>query len=298
MSGVVLLAMGGAFSRVVLEGLVSSGIEVSALVVPGRGPRSLPPPRRQIHVSERTATHVAWERGLRVIEVGRPERSGPPDLVRGLEGTALAMACFPWILPPSWLALWEQRLNLHPSLLPAYRGPVPLFWQLRADEARTGVTVHRLQAEADAGDILGQADVAFDDGLMRDALETRLAEVGSRLLADALRSGASGRPQPEAGASRQRLPRPDDLEIPTSWSARRAFNFIRGAADWGPFTITTRDGQLVVQEATSFDPAGGTAGAIRRMEDRTEVGFSPGTVVLPSEAVRDLDGRTAPPAPR
>jgi methionyl-tRNA formyltransferase len=113
-----------------------------------------------------------------------------------------------------------------------------------------------------------------------DALETRLAEAGARLLAETLRADPPGRPQPPEGASQQGLPRSRDLELPTSWTARRAFNLIRGAAEWGPFTITAGGVRIVVREAKDFSPEAGEAGTVRRTKGGTEVGFSPGTVLF------------------
>lgn len=283
MAGVVLLGMSGTFSRVTLETLLAAGVDVRALVVPGLGARVLPGPRRQLYVSTRAATDVAWEHDLPVIEVSRPEASRPPDLLRGLDPAVLAVACFPWLLPRTWLDLAPLGgLNLHPSLLPAYRGPAPLFWQLRAGETRTGVTVHRLDEGADTGHIVAQADVPLADGLMRDVLEARLAEAGARLLAEALRSSGPGRRQPTAGASHQGPPKAGDLEVSTTWAARRAFNFIRGATGWGAFTITGAGVRIAVGEALSFRPQGGETGGVRRTADGTEVGFSPGTVLVTS----------------
>ena len=67
-------------------------------------------------------------------------------------------ACFPWRLPHA--ARETPRLgilNVHPSLLPAGRGPEPVFWTLRRGERMTGVTVHRMDAGFDTGPIVAQA---------------------------------------------------------------------------------------------------------------------------------------------
>ncbi|MEZ4833421.1 MAG: formyltransferase family protein [Caldilineaceae bacterium] len=56
-------------------------------------------------------------------------------------------------------------LNLHPSLLPHYRGPDPIFWQLRDGVEPMGVTVHWMDVGVDTGDIAAQAPVALEDGL-------------------------------------------------------------------------------------------------------------------------------------
>ena len=279
--------MSGTFSRVVLETLLAARVDVRALVVPGfrRSAdlfRLVPRPRRRLHISSPTAVYVAWAHGLPVIEVGSTKGTEPPGLLRELRPVAFCVACFPWLLPRAWLDFTPLGgLNLHPSLLPAYRGPVPLFWQLRDGHASTGVTLHRLDEGADTGDIVAQSAVPFPDGLTRDALEARLAEAGARLLASALAAPPfQGRPQTEAGASQQGPPSAGDLEVPTTWAARRAFNFIRGAADWGPFVIVAEGGRILVREALSFRPEGDEPGSVRSVADGTEVGFSPRTVVV------------------
>jgi methionyl-tRNA formyltransferase len=282
MAGVVFLGTGGAFSRVALEGLLGAGVEVGALVVPGIRFRELSRPPRQVMPPAPRAVQVAWAHDVRVIEVGSTEDAAAIRTIAGLQPRALAVACFPWLLPRAWRELAPLgALNLHPSLLPAYRGPAPLFWQLRAGEARTGVTLHRIDAGVDTGDIVSQEEVPYPDGLRRDGLEALLAETGAALLAEAAsRERLGGRPQAEAGASHQGPPGARDLEVPTTWTARRAFNFIRGAVGWGPFTIVTESNRWPTTEALSFTAAGGEPGSLRAVAEGWEIGFSPGTVVV------------------
>jgi len=272
--------MSGTFSRVALEALLAARVDVRGLVVPGLRPRPLTPARRPIHPSAPTAVHVAWDHGVPVREVGSGAED-PPDILGDSRPDALVVACFPWRLRRSWLELAPLgALNLHPSLLPAYRGPTPLFWQLRAGETRTGVTLHRLDEGIDTGEILAQAPLPFPDGLGWDALEERLAALGARLLVGALGSPTTARAQPEAGASYQGPPAAADLELPTTWTARRAFNFIRGAAGFGPFTILTADAPVPAREAVSYRTGGIEPGCVRRVADGTEVGFASGSVVV------------------
>ena len=282
MGGIVFLGMGGSFSRVVLEGVLAAGVEVRGVVVPGLGSRELAKPRRQVHEPEPRAVQVAWAHDVRVIEVASPGDATAARMIRELRPQALVVACFPWLLPRTWRELAPKgALNLHPSLLPAYRGPAPLFWQLRAGETRTGVTLHRIEAGVDTGDIVAQKDVLLPDGLGRDGLEALLAEAGAALLADAARMAwLGGHPQPDAGGSHQGPPQASDLEIPTTWTARRAFNFIRGASSWGSFTIATGDGRVRVTEVLSFEAEGGEPGAVRKVPAGAEVAFTPGTLVV------------------
>jgi methionyl-tRNA formyltransferase len=282
MAGVVFLGTGGAFSRVALEGLLGAGVEVEALVVPGIRFRELSRPPRQVMPPAPRAVQVAWAHDVRVIEVGSIEDAAAIRTIAGLQPRVLAVACFPWLLPRAWRELAPLgALNLHPSLLPAYRGPAPLFWQLRAGEARTGVTLHRIDEGVDTGDIVSQEEVPYPDGLGRDGLEALLAETGAVLLAEAAsRERLGGRPQAEAGASRQGHPRESDLEIPTSWNARRAFNFMRGASGFGPFRILAEGGVLTAAEALFFTAKQGIPGQATSAPGGAEIAFSTGTVVV------------------
>ena len=95
-------------------------------------------------------------------------------------------------------------LNLHPSLLPAYRGPRPVYWQLR-HQAPTGVTVHYMDEGLDTGDVAAQRPVALPPGLSEAQAERRLMLVGLDLLRGILAELAQGivrrRPQPPGGST-------------------------------------------------------------------------------------------------
>jgi methionyl-tRNA formyltransferase len=114
-------------------------------------------------------------------------------VLRRFEPAVIAVANFSQILKPSVLAIPPRGcVNLHPSLLPKYRGPSPFYWALQNRERQTGVTVHYVDEGIDSGDIIGQ--VAFEIGA-RDrevTLRARAAAVGARLLVDALEQIAAG----------------------------------------------------------------------------------------------------------
>jgi glycosyltransferase involved in cell wall biosynthesis len=73
-------------------------------------------------------------------------------------------------------------LNIHTSLLPAYRGVAPNFWVLAKGDARSGVSIHNVTSEVDAGEVLAQEDVAVDPQDSFFSLYRRCAVVGARLL--------------------------------------------------------------------------------------------------------------------
>jgi methionyl-tRNA formyltransferase len=241
--------------------------------VPGaRGPRRLVPGRT---LSSPTSDPVEGARAGKVPiwAIRDPRDPRAVSLLRGLAPAWIAVACFPWRLGTDWRnGSPLGAVNIHPSLLPAYRGPAPLFWQLRAGERRTGVTLHRLDAGLDTGPIVRRRAVPLPDGIDTDGAESLLAGAGARLLADALRgAGLRGRPQPVRGRSRQGWPSGPDRVVSRRWSARRAYNFIRGAARWGPFVVDAPRGErLTVADAVGFwnDPPPRPRAGERRMRFR------------------------------
>jgi methionyl-tRNA formyltransferase len=206
---------------------------------------------------EQSVIHLAWNRQIPVWEVASLAGADTLALLGSLQPDLISVACFPYIFPPALLELPRSGcLNLHPSLLPAYRGPDPLFWIARQDERITGVTLHILDRGVDSGDIVAQTRFDRPDGLSGAALERRCAEEGAELLLKALeqldQSGQLPRhPQPKAGASYFPWPTEADYVIPTHWPARRAFNFIRGAEGW-PLAIAVGEKKLPVRSALSY----------------------------------------------
>jgi methionyl-tRNA formyltransferase len=178
---------------------------------------------------------VARAHGLPCLTPSSPNL---PDVV----GTLRALA------PDVILSVWYRRLlgaellalppiaalNVHGSLLPAYRGRAPLNWVLVNGERRTGVTLHHMTLEADAGDIVAQRaiDIEPDDTAL--SLYARMIEVGVDLLLDtypAVLAGTAPRtPQDHAQATVVGLRRPDDGRVEWTWPARRIANMIRGVA--------------------------------------------------------------------
>src|SRR5437879_7044872 len=88
-------------------------------------------------------------------------------------------------LPPPEIPM-HGWLNAHPSLLPAYRGPEPVYWALAEGAKETGITLHRAVPRVDSGPILAQAPVAIRDDDTAGTLTKRLVETGIGLLPQAL----------------------------------------------------------------------------------------------------------------
>lgn len=261
--------MTGQFSVAPLEKLLSSGVNVCAVVVPAAQPLSASMPRPVTPNAslssdlplvdpfiEHNIIHLSWAHNVPVWEVDSLQTERTLALLAEMQPDLIAVACFPFIFPAALLDLPAHGcVNLHPSLLPAYRGPEPLFWIARNDERETGVTLHFLDAGVDTGDIVSQISFERPEGISGAELEMRCAEAGAKLLLKAvhrLEQGPLPRyPQPEAGASYFSTPREEDFVIPTHWPAQRAFNFLRGAESW-PLVIDTGDTQFPIRVAISY----------------------------------------------
>lgn len=225
--------------------------------------------------------HLAWEHDIPVLEVGSLRDPACRAALQAFRPEVLCVSCFPQILPASLLEgpRWGG-LNLHPSLLPAYRGPAPLFWHFRNGEIQAGVTVHIMDPEADSGDILLQESFPIPEGITGAALTRACADRGARLMVEALR-GVSARTlaarQQPGGGSYYSWPRPMDFEAPVTRSARWAFNFIRGVSAWGAVTIPVDGQRLVVREALDYTETGTLGGSCVRSDGRgARVQFTPG----------------------
>jgi methionyl-tRNA formyltransferase len=177
------------------------------------------------------------------------ERLGVPvvhELGELAAGTVVVCA-YGRLIPESALerALW---LNVHPSLLPRWRGAAPVERALMAGDARTGVTIHRTTKELDAGPVAAQE--AFDVGPEEDAgaVYARAAEVAARLL-DGVLAHPVFAPQAETGVTYAEKIEPADRELDPTRPAQELVNRVRALSPH----IGARLGDLVVWRARVGD---------------------------------------------
>jgi methionyl-tRNA formyltransferase len=181
------------------------------------------------------------------------------SILHEYEPDFLCVACFSLLIPPSILSLPRLGcLNVHPALLPANRGPVPLFWTFREGDEYTGVTIHSMEEKMDSGAILSQERLAVPEGIRYKQLEVECARRGGVLLArtvwEVFKGDAQSVPQDETKSSYHSFPTDADLVVvPQEWSARHLYNFIRGVAAWnGPVELHFEDRRIFVYDATSY----------------------------------------------
>lgn len=230
-----------------LRALLEAGIPVVAIIVPtrqrgdGTPPirlRSLPPLLLTPADGEPALEQLAGRHHIPLLEANTLGHPQVQETLARFDPDLLVVSCFPWRIPEEIVALAPLGgLNVHPSALPAYRGPDPLFWIYRHGRLRTGVTVHQLTAEFDAGPIVEQAVFDLPLGLPGNRLERQAAGIGGTLLVRAIRalSERRARPLPQSleHSSYFSWPQPEDLEIGPEWPAWRAVHFLNGVLPLG-----------------------------------------------------------------
>lgn len=157
-----------------------------------------------------------------------PSSPNLPEVVRTLRGLAPDLILAVWyrrLLGPEILRLARvAALNLHGSLLPAYRGRAPLNWVLVNGETRTGVTLHHMTAAADAGDIVAQQPIGIEPDDTAFTLYECMMKVGVELLLEtypAVLAGTAPRVcQDHARATLVPRRRPEDGRVAWAWPAR------------------------------------------------------------------------------
>ncbi|HGJ5897944.1 bifunctional UDP-4-amino-4-deoxy-L-arabinose formyltransferase/UDP-glucuronic acid oxidase ArnA [Arsenophonus apicola] len=136
----------------------------------------------------------------------------------------------------------KGAFNLHGSLLPKYRGRVPINWAILNGETETGVTLHKMIAKADAGDIIAQKKVAIDATDTALVLHEKIRHASEQLLADTLplikMGDYSATPQDESQATYFGRRRAEDGLIDWAKSATEVNNLIRAVTEPYPGAFT------------------------------------------------------------
>ena len=256
---IAVLGSRSAFTRQAVDSLCEIGAPPVALIVDiapaQRVPGSIP-----VEVRE-PAVWLAEAHGVPVVPAPGPNHPEAIAALERIEPDLLLLACLRHTVGRATRETARLgALNLHPSALPRYRGPDPVFWQLRAGAARAGVTVHVVTGTVDAGPIVAQRWLEVPPGIGAEALTAALVRLGVRALAETLpeieRRIRDAATQDESAATRQPHPRPEDFRLDTTWTAERAYRFIEGTR--GPattFSIGCDEGEVVVERAVGFDPA-------------------------------------------
>lgn len=184
----------GGFSRDLLENIIQKGLQIEAIVTrpdrpAGRGRHLRPTPVKAF------AKNGNWV----VLQPQSPSHKGFAESLEKLHPDLLLVADYGYILPHTILQLPPLGcINIHPSLLPRYRGVSPIQRALMDGGEVTGVTMMLMDEGLDTGPIISQEEIKIEEDDDSATLREKLAELASRMILNDMTLFVSGRITPRA----------------------------------------------------------------------------------------------------
>ena len=251
-----------------LRALAAAGHDIAGVVTrtdkpAGRGRTLAAPPVKL----------AAQELGIAVLQ---PARVRDPEFIgalRKIGPEAIIVAAYGQILPGGILTLPKFGcINIHASLLPAYRGAAPINWAIVRGEHETGNTIMLMDEGMDTGAILMQESIPIGPEDTAGMLTEKLASLGARLITKALPLIASGSITPVAQdgtkATMAPLLKKGDGLIDWDLSAGEIHNRVRGLAPW-PGAFCYLDAKIVKIIATKVLDGNGEPGRLYERDANT-----------------------------
>jgi len=216
-------------------------------------------PRGRSNRPEPTECATAAEGLMPQVFILKPEKldSATRSMVAELKPDILVSFAYGKIFGPKFLGLFPLGgINIHPSLLPKYRGPTPIPAAIINRDTETGITIQRLAAEMDSGDIFVQEKVPLDGRETTAGLSETMAQKAAELLPVVLKGIAAGtiqaRAQDHSVATYCSLIEKEDGLINWNRSAPEIDAGIRAFEPW-PLSWTTHgELRLFIHKASPF----------------------------------------------
>jgi methionyl-tRNA formyltransferase len=233
------------YSLVALRTLVERGFDIAAVITKpdmhaGRGQKLVQPPVKRF----------ALDHGIPVWQPTKLDDITPE--IQALQPVIGVLVAYGKIIPKRTINLFNPGIiNVHPSLLPRWRGPSPIEAAIAHMDDETGVSIMQLDAAMDAGPIYAQTRRTLDHTETKPQLYDELFTTGSQLLADILPDIISGvlqpTPQSKEGETYCKLLSKDDSLInPDRLTAAQANAHVRAHLGFPRSRIWTHDRDVIV----------------------------------------------------
>ena len=211
---------------------------------------------------------LAVERGVPVYQFERLRNEEGLACLRSLAPDIVVTAAFGQILSQALLDVPKMgTVNVHASLLPAYRGAAPINWCILNGETRTGVTTMLTDAGVDTGDMLLRRETDIGETETAAELSVRLSQLGAELLIETLKGYIAGEiapiPQDERLASRQPMLKKEMGLIDWTRSAKEIACQARGLDPWPSAYTDYLGGTLKIYRARPVEGEGDPGTVLR-----------------------------------
>jgi methionyl-tRNA formyltransferase len=267
-----------AFALPTMKAVAAAEEVIAVITQPDR------PKGRGREVAQTPVKQLALQLGLPIMQ---PERVKDPLFLAQLaelKPDLIVVAAFGQILPAALLAIPPMGcINVHPSLLPKYRGAAPFQWAIIKGETRTGVSIYMMDPGMDTGPLLMAREVEIAEAETAEELGERLAEIGGELITEVINGLKAGtlkpKPQEEKGVSYAPLFKKEDGLIPWQEPASQIRNRIRGMVPW-PVAYTLWQGRMLKVYKARIGQGSGLPGEIISLDSGIEVACGEGSIVI------------------
>ncbi len=222
----------------------------------GRGMKRMAPPAKEVAVAA----------GIPVYQPENFREDETVQTLRSLQPDVIAVVAYGRILPQRVLDIPAKGcVNIHASLLPAYRGSAPYQWAVLDGLTETGVSAQFMQLAMDAGDVIDAVKTPIGENETAGELLDRLAVLGADLLSKTMSRMADGEVSavPQDASLATFAPMLDKTMCPIDWSktARQVHNRVRGLHPW-PVATAELAGTKFKIHATRLAEGNGKPGQI------------------------------------
>ncbi len=243
------------FSAIILEKLINSDYQIELVITKpdlkkGRGRKLIEPKVKTLAKTHR----------IPYVQI-----SSTADLIAAVKSSSCQtgiLASFGKIVPNEVLQAFNNGIiNVHPSLLPKYRGPSPIEAAILNNDTQTGVSIMKLVQEVDAGAIFSQVTLDLNGNETKAELYQKLADLGGDLLITTLdeikNNNLQAQPQDDTKATfTKMLNKQDSFLQPEKHTARQIFDQIRAYQAWPKPKYNFFDQTIIILEAKISDQAG------------------------------------------
>jgi len=266
------------FAATVLRRLADSPHRPALVVTPpdsrqGRGRRLAAPP----------AAEAARELGLPLHQTPSVNSAESIEAIRSANPAAIAVCAFGQLIKEPLLSEFLM-LNVHPSLIPRWRGAAPIERALMEGDPSTGVTIMRVTEGLDSGPIALAEKVEIANGDDHESLSAKLADLGGELLVRALDSLSAGElaftAQDESAASYAEKVSPEERHLRPSRTAPELERTVRALTPHIGAYLELEGGERLGVRSARAVPDGPPAGAIEARGEQLVLGSSDGALSL------------------
>lgn len=254
-----------------LKALINSEHDLKLVVTredkpKGRGKKLAPPPVKKVALE--SGVQVFQPRDLKEEMVYNKLKEQTPDLI-------VSMA-YGEKIPEKILEIpTHGSINIHPSLLPKYRGAAPIHWAVINGDKETGITIISMDKSMDTGDILAQKKIPINFGDTTGDIYNRVRELSPSMLLETLSDITSGNIEVKKQSNSQATtaPKLTKKHLKINWQEEdslKVYNKIRGLNPWpGAFTFwKDKRIKLWFSEIVSREDKLAKPGEVVKLEDK------------------------------